>query len=291
MMVSLSLLFALGVTVTPTCGFTLQTPQNRPTVASASALWMGKGLNKARNKQGDLARRLELAKLQREDSTQVPEDKKTRLSDEEMKAQNDRLRFAEMLKSASVTVGSEYESGGYLSQAQEEEEIQSARSGVDRLFEGDAASAEPFEELVSTKTQNAIGRGGASHLVPWLRKNAGRKSDYLVILSDPRPKSIELRTTIKELSARLTNDILDRLIVVNADSPAENRRWMKKNDAFTVDIYSDEKMEWMRDYTALGAERWSMTLFVVADERIQKLAREVDGLQVAKVVTNAVKSL
>jgi hypothetical protein len=52
-----------------------------------------------------------------------------------------------------------------------------------------------------------------------------------------------------------------------------------EEEAFTVDIYSDEKMEWARDYTALRAERWYMPLFLVADERIPKLAREVDGLQ------------
>jgi len=52
-----------------------------------------------------------------------------------------------------------------------------------------------------------------------------------------------------------------------------------EEEAFAVEIYSDEKMEWTRNYTALRAERWSMTLFVVADERIPKLAREVDGLQ------------
>jgi hypothetical protein len=47
----------------------------------------------------------------------------------------------------------------------------------------------------------------------------------------------------------------------------------------------------MRSYTALGEKRWSMTLFVIADERIQKLARDVDSMQATIVVTNAIKSL
>jgi hypothetical protein len=285
-MLSVSLCFVL-LGVMSTHSFSVQTLQtSNPTTV---AMYMGKGLNKARNKQGELARRLELAKQQREDS--VPDDQKARLSDKEMKMKNDRLRFDEMLKSAAIAVGNDFESGGYLSQAQEEEEFQSARSGVDRLFEGDAAPAAPFEELVSIKSENALGGLGASRLVPWLRKNEGRRSEYLAIISDPRPKSTELRSSIKQLAGSLPSDVLDRLIVINADSPAENRRWMKKNDAFTVDIYSDEKMEWMRSYTALGEKRWSMTLFVIADERIQKLARDVDGLQVTKVVTNAIKSL
>jgi hypothetical protein len=275
------------VGIMSTHSFSVQTlPCTRP---DSVALFMGKGLNKARNKQGELARRLELAKQQREDS--VPDDQKARLSDEEMKMKNDRLRFDEMLKNAAITVGNDFESGGYLSQAQEEEEIQSARSGVGRLFEGDAAPVAPFEELVSIKSENALGSLGASRLVPWLRKNEGRRSEYLAIISDPRPKSAELRSSIKQLALSLPNDVLDHLIVINADSPSENRRWMKKNDAFALDIYSDEKLEWMRSYSALGEKRWSMTLFVIADERIQKLAREVDTLQIAKVVTNAIKSL
>ena len=66
---------------------------------------------------------------------------------------------------------------------------------------------------------------------------------------------------------------------------------MKKNDAYKVDIYSDEKMEWMRSYTALGDKRWSMSIFVIANERVEKIAREVDGFQAGRVVQNMIKSL
>jgi hypothetical protein len=66
---------------------------------------------------------------------------------------------------------------------------------------------------------------------------------------------------------------------------------MKKNDAYKIDIYSDEKMEWMRSYTALGDQRWSMSVFVIADERVKKLARQVDGFQAERVVRNMIKSL
>lgn len=175
--------------------------------------------------------------------------------------------------------------------SQEEADMKAVRMGMDRLFEGDPAPTQPFEELVSMQSENAIGEGGASRLVPWLRKNAARRSDYAIILTDPRPKSPELRSTMKSLSADLNQDLLNRLIVVTADSPAENRRWAKKNNADGVDIYSDEKREWMRAYTALGSDRWSMTLYVIADERIQKVAREVDGVSASRVLKNVIKSL
>jgi hypothetical protein len=287
--------------VSPSGELSRQFSSRRPLLRKI-LLGMGKGLNKARNKQGELARRLELAKQQRENS--APDDQKARLSDEEIKIRNDRLRFEEMLR-ANVALGGENdfynydETGKYLSSLQSESDSKGTNSGrvmrrklvTERLLAGDAAPVAPFEELVSISSENALGSAGASRLVPWLRKNEVRRSDYLVILCDPRPKSKELRTTIKQLSGKVPPEILSRTIVINADSPAENRRWIKKNDGSTLDIYSDEKLEWMRSYTALGEQRWSMTLFVIADERIQKVAREVDVIQVDKVIVNAIKSL
>jgi hypothetical protein len=274
---------------------------SRRPLLSKVLLGMGKGLNKARNKQGELARRLELAKQQRENS--APDDQKTRLSDEEIKIRNDRQRFEEMLR-ANVALGGEDdfynydETGKYLSSLQSESNggggdgrVTKRKIVMDRLLAGDAAPVAPFEELVSISTENALGTTGASRLVPWLRKNEVRRSEYLVILCDPRPKSKELRTALQQLSGRVPPEILSRTVVINADSPAENRRWIKKNDGSAVDIYSDEKLEWMRSYTALGEQRWSMSLFVIADERIQKVAREIDVIQVDKVIVNAIKSL
>jgi hypothetical protein len=157
------------------------------------------------------------------------------------------------------------------------------------LFEGDPAPADSFQELVSIKSSNAIGSTGAERLVPWLGKGGPR--DYLIILSDPRLKSQELSTTVRNLRADLPDDIWSKLIVVNADSPVENRRWLKKIDLVdNLNLYSDEKMEWMRSYTALGEKRWSMTMFVIANERIQKMARELDSYDASRTISNAVKA-
>jgi hypothetical protein len=166
-------------------------------------------------------------------------------------------------------------------------------AGVDRLFEGDPAPTECFQELVAMKSGNAIGQTGAQRLVPWLHKNPARHQDYLVIVSDPRQKSPVLHETVKSLLTELPSDIRTRLIIVNADSPAENRRWLKKSGIpeDKVDVFSDEKMEWMRSYTALGEKRWSMTMFVVSEERVQKLARDIDQYGAARTIRNAVKAL
>jgi len=93
--------------------------------------------------------------------------------------------------------------------------------GINRIFEGDPAPLNPFENLVSIKTEKALGKAGALRVIPWLSK---KQKDYLVVLTDPREKSTELRNVIKHLSGGLPSDILSRIIDVNADTPAENRR-------------------------------------------------------------------
>jgi hypothetical protein len=96
---------------------------------------------------------------------------------------------------------------------------------------------------------------------------------------------------MKKLLTDLPPDELKRLIIINSDSPAENRRWLKRNGLWDkLQVYSDEKMEWMQAYTtALGEKRWSM--FLIADELVQKLAREVDVNRASRAILNAVKSV
>jgi hypothetical protein len=186
------------------------------------------------------------------------------------------------------------------------------------LFEGDPAPSEPFQELVSIKTENALGEAGAKRLVPWLRDNTSSKDDYLIVVCDPRMKSPELRQTARTLRSELDATLRSKLILINADTPAENRRWMKKSTSTdpdeksssspssssmsswssssltsnnSIDVYSDEKMEWMRAYTALGEKRWSMTMFILADQKVQRIARDLEAVAATRVIQNAAKSM
>jgi len=256
---------------------------------------MGKGLNRARNKQGELARKLALAKQQNKKKTSSSDDgegekSQKDMTDEEIKEKNDRLRFAEMLKNQGSMVLNDYSTDGYLNKQQEEEEIIAARSGRDRIFEGDPAPEEPFEGLVSPKSGNAIAERGAERLVPWLSSTPS-PNDFLIILCDPRDQSDELRQTLKNLVGELPSSLLAKMIVINGDTPAENRRFLKKSGLKIVDLYSDEKLEWMREYTALGDTRWSMTMFILSDRRVVKLVRELDQYAASRVIQNAVRSL
>jgi peroxiredoxin len=164
--------------------------------------------------------------------------------------------------------------------------------GIDRIFEGDPAPTDCFEELVSIKSGNAIGSTGKQRLVPWLHKNPSRHSDFVVIITEPRLKSPELYETVTTFQT-LPLEIKNKIIIINADSPSENRRWLKKSgyDDEKVVVYSDEKREFMRTYTALGEHRWGLTMFILASGRVQKLARDIDQYGASRAVQNAVKAL
>jgi hypothetical protein len=133
------------------------------------------------------------------------------------------------------------------------DELYSVR-GVVRLYEGDPVPTNPFAELLSIQNGEPIGKGGMKRLVPWEGSHSTTSTDYLVVITDPRPKSVELRTAMRGLTDALNGDILKKCLVINTDTPGENRRFLKKNFGEDVDlrILVDENMEWMREYTALG---------------------------------------
>jgi hypothetical protein len=88
---------------------------------------------------------------------------------------------------------------------------------------------------------------------------------------------------------KLPTPMKSSMIIVNADTPSENRRWIKKS-AYdeTLNVMSDEKLTWMRSYTALEEERWSMTLFVLEDGRVKRIVRDLDQFSASRVIVDAV---
>lgn len=92
--------------------------------------------------------------------------------------------------------------------------------------------------------------------MPW--ENSSKPHDYIVVITDPRPKSVELRSAMKKLcSGAVAEEIVRRCVVIDTDTPGENRRFLKKNFAEGsmvegLTVLVDENLEWMREYTALG---------------------------------------
>ncbi|KAL9179817.1 hypothetical protein ACHAXT_007787 [Thalassiosira profunda] len=209
----------------------------KPPISTVTALSAINKRNKF-NKQKDLAAKMEAAKRQREQAegggsveasqqTIEKEAEAKELTAEEIKLRNDRQRFADMLDS-SISSGGDLDKGYYLTEEQENENADAVFRGVVRLYEGDPAPTSPFAELLSIENGEPIGKGGMKRLVPWEGSKSATTSDYLVVVTDPRPKSSELRTAMKRLSGALSSDVLKKCLVINTDSPAENRRFLKK---------------------------------------------------------------
>jgi len=288
----------IGVLFTEVEAFQAATSLSTSPTTKVSSTVLYRAFHK-KNKQADLLKKLNDAKEKREnsDATDEPEElsstSEPRLSDEDMKKTNDLKRFEQLLNSDSATINYELDGEGsnYLTKKQEEDDIDAGFRRVNRLFEGDPAPTEPFQDLVSMQTNLALGDAGAKNIVPWLRKKTSKHNDYLVIISDPRTKSSQLRDLMNTISTGTPDDILSNIVVINSDTTAENRKWLKKRNLTNITVLSDEKREWMRKYTALGEKRWAICMFIIADGRVQKLVRELDANVANEVVKGAINSL
>ena len=260
------------------------------TCTSPLTLFMG-AFNK-RNKQADLMAKMKAAKQSQQpvSSSLNSKLKKTR---EEIKEENDRKRFEELLNRQSAMMDGEGSSSvNYRTLAQEEEEASAGFRGVDRLFEGDDAPTDVFFDLVKPSLEfQTLGEAGAKRIVPWLGA-ANHPKEYLIVITDPRSKSTELRRVLKSIQgSSIPSLIKKRMIVVTSDSSRDNYKYMKNNAIEDIEIYSDEKREFMRQYTALGEQRWAICMFIIADGVVQRIVRELDPDFAEDVVQKAVNSL
>uniref|UniRef100_A0A7S4JJH5 Uncharacterized protein n=1 Tax=Odontella aurita TaxID=265563 RepID=A0A7S4JJH5_9STRA len=227
----LGLIFLHATTAEHVSAFT-QPAHMKRSAASGSVLFMGMKGGQAR-RQMELAKKMAMAKEQtrkKEGGNDVTEPaegdkKKTKLSDEDIKRRNDMKRFDDLLNSESAILSEFNGASGYLTKTQQEEAATAGFKGIDRVYEGDPAPVSPFEDLVSMKTDDALGNQGASRILPWLHNNSARHRDILLVVTDPRAKSTELRQAMKSMVKGLPEKILDKTIVISADSPPENRRY------------------------------------------------------------------
>jgi len=241
-------------------------------------LWMVK-----RNKQADLLKKY----IEVDDSSPKAA---IQPSVEGSKSGKDHKLFERLLNSESSTLShmNEYAEGEYLTKQQEEEELDAVAEGVNRLFEGDEIGSKPFEDLVSVQTEKALTELDVKKMLPWLKNP--ESNDYVIIFCDPRPKNNEFRKIISSCHGYYPRNMMSKCYFINADSPAENRRWIRKQKEIPAhQILSDEKRQWMRAVTALGEKRWSATMFIVAQGRIQSLVRDLDHEMLQTIVDNALK--
>ena len=194
---------------------------------------MGKGLNRARNKQAEMAKKMELAKKQKDRLVETD-------GQHDDKLESDRLLFAELLAKSSPPPAITSQPTNPQSERKSTENTRNkpkvkakdvkrkkkAHGSQDAaeepqhdvpLQQGDTAKRRHFESLLET-SQKPLGAAGAAQLVPWVPPYL---TNYLVIVADPRRQSGDLRQRIQYLTLNLSPEILSQVIVITADSHEE----------------------------------------------------------------------
>eukprot|EP00586_Coscinodiscus_wailesii_P013504 CAMPEP_0172514452 /NCGR_PEP_ID=MMETSP1066-20121228/260214_1 /TAXON_ID=671091 /ORGANISM="Coscinodiscus wailesii, Strain CCMP2513" /LENGTH=369 /DNA_ID=CAMNT_0013295121 /DNA_START=19 /DNA_END=1128 /DNA_ORIENTATION=+ len=292
-------------------------------------LRMGKGFNSARNKKAALAKKMAQAKKQslgEDHNNDANEGMEPYQTEEERKLEEDRARFAQLLRESKVSNPNPYEDD-YGSQSRQirvaqvmpgmagratapktrkvnDAKRRKKKSAKDKagereeetdvdkpLQEGDIAKRADFEPLIACDSGTQLGAIDAARLVPWVPPFV---KDFIVILSDPRAQSGDLRRTVQYLTSNLSPDILDQVIAISSDKASETRNWMKRVEVDTpIRMFSDRDWEWMRRYSAVVTDgRWSLSIMVIDNSGvIREIIRDVEPSKASELVINSANAI
>jgi hypothetical protein len=206
---------------------------------------MGKGLNRARNKEAELRKKMERAKQQnKKEETAAPPPTNDEVRKEQNEEEYNRLLFAELLaKSQPVVNEKTFRQSESTPKAdrpkvsakiikrkkkaarqQTNEQVNDVHDEDVPLQQGDTAQRRHFECLVevsATVGDRPLGAARAAQLVPWVPQYL---SKFLVVVSDPRRQSGDLRQAIQYLTSNLPPEISQQMIAISADSNEETQR-------------------------------------------------------------------
>ncbi|KAL3944433.1 MAG: hypothetical protein SGBAC_001511 [Bacillariaceae sp.] len=243
---------------------------------------MGKGFNKARNKQAQLAEKLNISK-QQEGKLVEPRDDKKKSGDGNEPSQED---FQRLLDSTLWAMPTEDDSNSAfipeikVGKPKKKKVRKDPQAKIDaeravaekKRMEQEAkkrnnAQRRYFEPLVNVETNQALGVIDSAQLVPWVPPYL---KDCLIVIVDPRPNSAELRQSIQYLGSvvepnkeeedkKSQRTIQDQVIFVTADSTKEAQAWLKRSKTESlIPIFSDPDLAWMNQYKA--TEGWCMSM-------------------------------
>ena len=298
----------------------------RRSMASTSILHMGKGFNKARNKQADLAKKMAIAKEQNMatdfnvPSTSTDNNKKKKEEDGDDSGGDERKRredFETLLRTTKGALPSKdvtepayiapMQAGSKtkkivpkekppkkktLEQQQQEEKEKLLKQKVFHI----EVQRLHFESLIDVETSAPLGVIGAAKLVPWVPPYL---KNCLIVFVDPRSNSNDLRRTIKYHSSSSSSDE-GEVVFVTADSVGETRSWLKRNEIDLetssstpkIRIFSDPGLSFMTSYDIIGDgidHRWSMTMLVFdTNGDILQLERDVDPSRCNELVASTI---
>ncbi|KAG7353470.1 hypothetical protein IV203_002825 [Nitzschia inconspicua] len=253
--------------------------------------YMGKGFNRAKNKQAELAKKLATArKEQKEDDTK----------------KKDKDLFERLLTSTRGAIPTENDTeSAFIAPIKvgqgPKHKVKTAKTPKptapppkeDKEDEM-VAQRQFFEQLIDLETSNALGPIGAAHLVPWVPPYL---TDCLVVFADPRATSGDLRQTIKYLTSNLreqSDKFWKQVSFVTVDSVPEMRSWIQRTKISTsIRIFCDPDLKFMTAYGLTGKEldsRWSMSLLVFdTDGQKPETVRNVDPSHATQMALEVMK--
>ena len=205
---------------------------NQKIQSDAVALSMGKGFNRAKNKQAELATKLATARKEKgsvegdkkEDENNNIIDKDRKLFDELLSTTKGAIPTDDDTESAFIAnIKAGQSKKPKIKIPSKTPVINKANDVAKKKEEEKVAQRLNFEGLVEITTEkaanNPLGPIGAAQLVPWVPPYL---NDCLVVFVDPRSNSGDLRQTVKYLTSNLEDDKSRRQVIcVTADSTQE----------------------------------------------------------------------
>ena len=253
-------------------------------------LFMGKGFNRAKNKQADLAKKLEIARKGKEDGTlnESNQNEKT-VNDKTM----DRELFEKLLANtkgaipSAADTESDYFSpinvGRTKTRKVKKPKPPQPKPKASKEKESEEISQRSFfEELIDVETSQRLGPINAAQLIPWVPPYL---KDCLVVFTDPRTSSGDLRQTFKYMSSALndrdSNDKYnEQVMFVCTETVKEMKSWLRRSKIDRpLRVFSDPEMKFLSSYDLIGSDtdyRWSMSMLVFDTDGNLQVFRDVD---------------
>lgn len=305
----------------PTLGFQLLVSPRRFR-RHATPINMGKGFNSAKNRQAELAKKMAEAKQQNKgdgaSSTASPSKDNT-LPDTNVdtKLAQSHAEFDELLaknlppkekkvvmteterpvvvvekRRPPTSTGPKVKAKDLKKKRKKEAAKKNEADNEDdekaQLREGDKARRRDFEALLEADSQRPLGPMKAAQLVPWVPPFL---TDYLVVVADPRRQSNEARAAIQYLES---SDVEHVIAVTADDSPSDLLAWKKRvgitEGDGSIQIFTDPSLEWMRNYSCIDDDHWSLHILVIdSDGIIRQHSEKVDPSHACQMVSEMIK--
>lgn len=189
----------------------------------AVSLLMGKGFNRAKNKQAELAKKLANAR-QQHDPTNDIKIKQRELFDKLLTSTRGAIPTDMDTNSAFIAPIKAGQGAKKKIQKPQPKTKPSRPSSKEKKEDEKIAQRQFFEALLDMETSKVLGPIGAAQLVPWVPPYL---TDCLVVFADPRANSGDLRQTLKYLISSLNNQpdkFSQQIAFITADSIPEMLR-------------------------------------------------------------------